>query len=57
MIIVSASGMLTSGRVLHHLAPSAAMRANAVILAGLGQAARCAALAAGARNLRIHGGM
>lgn len=55
-IIVSASGMATGGRVVHHLkrwAPDA----NAMILLTGFQAGgtRGASLAAGARTLRIHG--
>jgi metallo-beta-lactamase family protein len=55
-IIVSASGMATGGRVVHHLkrwAPDP----NALILLTGFQAGgtRGASLAAGARNLRIHG--
>ena len=56
MIIVSASGMLTGGRVLHHLRAFGGDARNAVILAGFqAGGTRGAALAAGARSLRIHG--
>jgi metallo-beta-lactamase family protein len=56
MVILSASGMATGGRVLHHLAHHAGSHRNMVILTGhQAGGTRGAALAAGARSLRIHG--
>ncbi|MDQ0756553.1 MBL fold metallo-hydrolase RNA specificity domain-containing protein [Arthrobacter sp. B3I4] len=56
MIIISASGMLTGGRILHHLAAYGPDPANALILSGYqAGGTRGAALAAGERNLRIYG--
>ena len=55
-IVVSASGMATGGRVLHHLEHQLPHRRNAVILTGyqvLGTRGR--ALADGAPNVKIHG--
>ncbi len=55
-IILSASGMATGGRVLHHLRHLAPDGRNTILLAGYQAAGtRGAALAAGARSLRIHG--
>jgi metallo-beta-lactamase family protein len=55
-IIVSASGMATGGRVLHHLKRFAPDRRSAVVLAGYQAAgSRGASLLAGAQTLRIHG--
>jgi metallo-beta-lactamase family protein len=55
-VIVSASGMATGGRVVHHLKAFAPDRRNTILLAGY-QAAdtRGAALLAGARDIKIHG--
>lgn len=56
MIIVSASGMLTGGRVLHHLIAFAGDSRNAILLCGYqAGGTRGATLAAGARTLRIYG--
>jgi metallo-beta-lactamase family protein len=56
MVIISASGMLTGGRVLHHLAAYGSDRNNAVVLTGFqAGGTRGAALAGGARSLRIFG--
>lgn len=55
-IIVSASGMATGGRVVHHLKAFAPDRRNTILLAGYQAAGtRGAALAAGAREIKIHG--
>jgi metallo-beta-lactamase family protein len=55
-IIVSASGMATGGRVLHHLARRLPDSRNAVLLAGFqAEGTRGRALLEGARTLRIHG--
>ena len=56
MVIVSASGMATGGRVLHHLTAFAPDARNAIVLTGYqAGGTRGAALAAGARSTRIHG--
>ncbi len=56
MVILSASGMATGGRVLHHLAHYAGDHRNMIILTGYQAAGtRGASLAGGARSLRIHG--
>lgn len=56
MIILSASGMATGGRVLHHLRAFAPDPRNAIVFAGYqAGGTRGAALAAGARELRIFG--
>lgn len=55
-IIVSASGMATGGRVVHHLKVFAPDANNVILLAGFqAGGTRGASLAAGARSLRIHG--
>lgn len=55
-IIISASGMATGGRVLHHLARRLPDSRNAVLLAGFQAAGtRGRALVEGAKTLRIHG--
>jgi metallo-beta-lactamase family protein len=55
-IIVSASGMITGGRVLHHLAQRLSDPRNAVILAGFqAQGTRGRALQEGAKTLRLFG--
>lgn len=57
MIIVSASGMATGGRVVHHLKAFAPDARNLIVLPGFQAAGtRGAALAAGATELKIHGG-
>lgn len=56
MVIVSASGMATGGRVLHHLVAFAGDPRNAVVLCGYqAGGTRGAALAGGARSIRIFG--
>ena len=57
MIIISASGMATGGRVLHHLKAFAPDPRNLILLPGFQAAGtRGAALAAGATEIKIHGG-
>lgn len=56
MVILSASGMATGGRVLHHLAQRAGDRRNMIILTGYqSPGTRGATLANGAPFVRIHG--
>jgi metallo-beta-lactamase family protein len=56
MVILSASGMATGGRVLHHLAHHAGNHRNMIILTGYqSPGTRGATLAQGGRSLRIHG--
>ena len=56
MVILSASGMATGGRVLHHLANYLGDHRNMVILTGFqAPGTRGASLAGGADSLRIHG--
>ena len=56
MIIVSASGMLTGGRVLHHIKAFGGDRRNTILLVGYQAAGtRGRALQNGAPSLRIHG--
>ena len=56
MLIVSASGMLTGGRVLHHIKEFAPYMRNMVLLTGFQAAGtRGEALVAGATELKIHG--
>jgi metallo-beta-lactamase family protein len=56
MIIVSASGMATGGRVLHHLIAFAPDPRNAIVLSGFqAGGTRGASLAAGAKSIRIYG--
>ncbi|CAN7767889.1 MBL fold metallo-hydrolase [Variovorax sp. LjRoot290] len=55
-IIVSASGMATGGRVLHHLKAYAPDARNTILFAGFQAAAtRGAALVGGAESVKIHG--
>jgi metallo-beta-lactamase family protein len=55
-IIISASGMATGGRVLHHIAQRAPDRKNAILLTGFqAEGTRGRALEEGAKTLRIHG--
>jgi len=55
-IIVSASGMATGGRVLHHLKAYAPSPKNTILFAGFQAAGtRGAALVGGAREVKIHG--
>lgn len=56
MVILSASGMATGGRILHHLAHHAGDHRNMIILTGYqAPGTRGATLASGARQVRIHG--
>lgn len=56
MIIVSASGMATAGRVVHHLKAFAPDARNMIVLPGFQAAGtRGAALALGATEIKIHG--
>lgn len=55
-IILSASGMATGGRVVHHLKAFAGDARNLILLSGFqASGTRGAALAAGAQTIRIHG--
>ena len=55
-VIISASGMATGGRVLHHLKRYAPDRRNTVLFAGFQAAGtRGAAMLAGAESIKIHG--
>jgi metallo-beta-lactamase family protein len=57
-VVISASGMATGGRVLHHLKAMAPDPRNAVVLAGFQVGGtRGARLAAGEREIKIHGEM
>ncbi len=56
MVILSASGMATGGRVLHHLAHYAGNHRNMIILTGYqAPGTRGASIAGGAKSVRIHG--
>ncbi len=56
MIIISASGMATGGRILHHLKAFAGDARNLILFAGYQAAGtRGAALVRGAKSVRIHG--
>jgi metallo-beta-lactamase family protein len=56
MVIVSASGMATGGRVLHHLKALAPDHRNTVLLPGFqAPGTRGDSLASGAREIKIHG--
>lgn len=56
MVIISASGMATGGRVLHHLIAFAPDPRNAIVLCGFqAGGTRGASIAAGARSVRIYG--
>jgi metallo-beta-lactamase family protein len=56
MVIISASGMLTGGRVLHHLEAYAEDPRNCIVLSGYqAGGTRGAALQGGARSFRIYG--
>ena len=56
-IIISASGMATGGRVLHHLKRLAPDPRNAILFTGFQAAGtRGAAMLAGAESIKIHGG-
>lgn len=55
-VIISASGMATGGRVVHHLKAFAPDHRNTILLAGYQAAGtRGAALVGGAREVKIHG--
>ncbi len=55
-IIISASGMATAGRILHHLKAFVSDARNTVVLPGFqAPGTRGAALAAGADSVKIHG--
>jgi len=55
-IIISASGMATGGRVLHHLKRLAPDHRNAVLFAGFqAGGTRGASMVAGAKSVKIHG--
>jgi metallo-beta-lactamase family protein len=55
-IIISASGMATGGRVLHHIAQRAPDPRNAILLAGFqAEGTRGRALEEGAKTLRMYG--
>jgi metallo-beta-lactamase family protein len=56
MIIISASGMLTGGRVLHHVAAYGSDPRNAIVLTGYqAGGTRGAALERGEDHLRVYG--
>jgi metallo-beta-lactamase family protein len=56
MILISASGMLTGGRVLHHLKAFAPDPRNTILLSGFqAGGTRGAAIADGAKAVKIHG--
>jgi metallo-beta-lactamase family protein len=56
-VIISASGMATGGRVLHHLKHYAPDSRNLILFAGYqAGGTRGAAIAAGAKSVKIHGG-
>ncbi|KAA2261853.1 MBL fold metallo-hydrolase [Solihabitans fulvus] len=55
-IIISASGMATGGRVLHHLTHLLPDRRHTILIVGFAAAGtRARQLAAGAREIKIHG--
>ena len=55
-LIVSASGMATGGRVLHHLRHLLPDRRNTVLIVGFAaEGTRARDLAEGARTIKIHG--
>jgi metallo-beta-lactamase family protein len=57
MVIVAGSGMVTGGRVLHHLRAFAGDPRNMILLSGFqAGGTRGASLARGATTLRIYGG-
>ena len=56
MILISASGMATGGRILHHLKAFAPRPSTTILLAGYQAAGtRGEALARGVREIKIHG--
>lgn len=55
-VVISASGMLTGGRVLHHLRAVAPDPASTILLVGYqAPGTRGAALLGGARRIKVHG--
>lgn len=57
MVVISASGMLTGGRVLHHVKAYGPRQENAIVLPGYQPpGTRGYALLQGASELKIHGG-
>jgi metallo-beta-lactamase family protein len=57
-VIISASGMATGGRVLHHLKRYAPDRRNTILFAGFqAVGTRGAAMLAGAESVKIHGAL
>ncbi|MGE0653017.1 MAG: MBL fold metallo-hydrolase RNA specificity domain-containing protein, partial [Alphaproteobacteria bacterium] len=55
-ILISASGMATGGRILHHLKHYASDHRNTILFAGFqAGGTRGAALVAGAKTVKIHG--
>lgn len=58
MIIISASGMATGGRILHHLKAFASDPKNCIVLAGFqAKGTRGRLIQDGAQEIKIHGGM
>jgi len=56
MVIISASGMASGGRVLHHLKALAPDHRNTILIPGFqAPGTRGAAILAGARSVKIHG--
>jgi metallo-beta-lactamase family protein len=56
LIIIAGAGMLTGGRILHHLRAFADDRRNTILLVGhQAEGTRGAALLSGVRSLKIHG--
>ena len=56
MVVISASGMLTGGRILHHLVAYGPDRRNAIVLTGYqAGGTRGSSLLRGERSLRIFG--
>jgi len=56
MILVSASGMATGGRVVHHLRHLAPVERNTILFAGFqAPGTRGASIVAGAQSIKIHG--
>lgn len=56
MLIISASGMMTGGRILHHLKAFASQSQKVILLAGYQAAGtRGEALERGAKEIKIHG--
>lgn len=56
MVIISASGMLTGGRILHHLKAFAGSRKNTILLPGYqAPGTRGGLLVGGADRIKIHG--